>query len=248
MSIDSIDNNAHNNSNRYSINNNDKSEVRVTAMTTYNSSINNNSNNDLNNNLALAIRTNETLNDINNNNNDFTYNNNNNLTPIRPTARFQMFSPKNERPLTPSQRQVSSLLGPVRDHHQGKLCLVLDLDETLVHSSFQPIQKSDFIIPVTIEGCMHNVFVLKRPGVDEFLIRAAKHFEIVVYTASLSKYADPLLDKLDKYKLITTRLFREHCVYHQGHYVKDLSLLNRDLNKTIIVDNSPMSYIFHPCK
>jgi hypothetical protein len=28
--------------------------------------------------------------------------------------------------------------------------------------------------------------------------------------------------------------------------VKDLSLLDRDINQTIIVDNSPMSYIFHP--
>ena len=31
-----------------------------------------------------------------------------------------------------------------------------------------------------------------------------------------------------------------------GHYVKDLSLLNREITQTIIVDNSPMSYIFHP--
>jgi RNA polymerase II subunit A small phosphatase-like protein len=47
-------------------------------------------------------------------------------------------------------------------------------------------------------------------------------------------------------QLVSKRLFREHCVFYDGHYVKDLSLLNRDISQTIIVDNSPMSYIFHP--
>ena len=70
--------------------------------------------------------------------------------------------------------------------------------------------------------------------------------QIVIYTASLSKYADPLLDKLDVNKVIDKRLFRENCVFHDGHFVKDLSLLNRELSQTIIVDNSPMSYKFHP--
>ena len=126
--------------------------------------------------------------------------------------------------------------------------MVLDLDETLVHSSFQRVPKCDFVIPVTIEGTVHNVYVIKRPGVDEFLQRAAKHYELIIYTASLSKYADPLLDTLDPNRLIDYRLFREHCVFHRGHYVKDLSLINRELNRTIIIDNSPMSYIFHPCK
>lgn len=68
----------------------------------------------------------------------------------------------------------------------------------------------------------------------------------MVYTASLSKYADPLLDCLDVNKVISKRLFRENCVFHDGHYVKDLSLLNRDISQCIIVDNSPMSYSFHP--
>ena len=87
---------------------------------------------------------------------------------------------------------------------------------------------------------------MKRPGVDEFLVEMAKHYEIVIYTASLNKYADPLLDLLDPQRTIRTRLFRESCVYYEGNYVKDLSLLDRDLSQAIIVDNSPSSYIFHP--
>jgi len=134
-------------------------------------------------------------------------------------------------------------------HHPddvGKKCLVLDLDETLVHSSFRAVPGADFVIPVQIEDVVHFVYVAKRPGVDEFLIEMAKHYEIVIYTASLNKYADPLLDLLDPHRTIRCRLFRESCVYYEGNYVKDLSLLDRDLCQSIIVDNSPSSYIFHP--
>ena len=93
---------------------------------------------------------------------------------------------------------------------------------------------------------MHFVYVAKRPGVDDFLVEMAKHYEIVVYTASLNKYADPLLDLLDPHRVIRTRLFRESCVFYEGNYVKDMSLLNRDLSQAIIIDNSPSSYLFHP--
>lgn len=48
-----------------------------------------------------------------------------------------------------------------------------------------------------IEGIVHCVYVIKRPGCDEFLQRLAEHYELLIYTASLSKYADPLLDILD---------------------------------------------------
>jgi len=128
----------------------------------------------------------------------------------------------------------------------GRKCLVLDLDETLVHSSFKPTVNPDYIIPVEIDGHTHRVYVCKRPGVDEFLDAMGKIYEIVVYTASLSKYADPLLDQLDRNKNIRYRLFREHCVHHEGTYVKDLSLLDRAITQTIIIDNSPLAYMFHP--
>lgn len=142
--------------------------------------------------------------------------------------------------------RVVRLLGPQSAENTGRKCLVLDLDETLVHSSFQAVPNPDYIIPVNIDNTIHNVYVLKRPGVDEFMRRMGEHYEVVIFTASLSKYADPLLDELDVGKVISKRLFRESCVLHEGHYVKDLSLLNRDVSQCIIVDNSQMSYSFHP--
>ena len=128
----------------------------------------------------------------------------------------------------------------------NKLCLVIDLDETLVHSSFKPINNADFIVPVEIDGTIHQVYVLKRPFVDEFLQRMGQLYECVLFTASLAKYADPVSDLLDKWSVFNSRLFRESCVFYKGNYVKDLSRLGRDLNKVIIIDNSPASYIFHP--
>lgn len=138
------------------------------------------------------------------------------------------------------------VIGPQRKSDRGKKTLVLDLDETLVHSSFQPVEDADLVLPVEIEGTCCEVYVMKRPGVDDFLKRLHKHYELIIYTASLSKYADPLLDWLDPKNYCAYRLFREHCTYFNGIFVKDLSRLDRDLKDTMIIDNSPTSYIFHP--
>ncbi|KAJ3327844.1 hypothetical protein HDU93_001784 [Gonapodya sp. JEL0774] len=142
--------------------------------------------------------------------------------------------------------QKLSLLKPLSPDDVGKKCLVLDLDETLVHSSFKPIPHPDFIVPVEIESSVHQVYVLKRPGVDGFLKKCGELFEVVVFTASLAKYADPLMDILDKSHVVKHRLFREACIHHKGSYVKDLSMLGRPLPGTIIIDNAPASYAFHP--
>lgn len=147
---------------------------------------------------------------------------------------------------TVSKVPAKPLLPQIKSKDAGKICVVIDLDETLVHSSFKPVNNADFIIPVEIDGTVHQVYVLKRPHVDEFLKRMGELFECVLFTASLAKYADPVSDLLDKWGAFRSRLFRESCVFHRGNYVKDLSRLGRDLNKVIIVDNSPASYIFHP--
>jgi len=138
------------------------------------------------------------------------------------------------------------LLPPISTQQAGRKCLILDLDETLVHSSFKSIQQADYVVPVEIEYHWHNVYVIKRPGVDNFLKKMGEIYEIVVFTASLSKYADPVLDKLDIHQVVSHRLFRESCYNHKGNYVKDLSQLGRPITDMIILDNSPASYIFHP--
>ncbi|CAL8278204.1 unnamed protein product [Lota lota] len=147
---------------------------------------------------------------------------------------------------TPPKPPAKYLLPEMTIADYGKKCVVIDLDETLVHSSFKPISNADFIVPVEIDGTVHQVYVLKRPHVDEFLQRMGELFECVLFTASLAKYADPVADLLDQWGVFRARLFRESCVFHRGNYVKDLSRLGRELASVIIVDNSPASYIFHP--
>ena len=70
------------------------------------------------------------------------------------------------------------------------------------------------------------------------------YYEIVMFTASLSKYAEPLYAKLDPKNVSSYLLFREHCTFHNGLFVKDMAALGRDLKDVIIIDNSPTSYLF----
>lgn len=138
------------------------------------------------------------------------------------------------------------LLGRKDSKFSNKKCLILDLDETLVHSSFKYLRTADFVIPVEIDNQVHHVYVIKRPGVDEFLKKVGQWFEIVVFTASVLKYGDPLLDKLDHHKSVHHRLFRDSCYNYEGNFIKNLSQIGRPLSDSIIIDNSPASYIFHP--
>eukprot|EP00826_Nyctotherus_ovalis_P057590 TRINITY_DN7883_c0_g1_i15.p1 TRINITY_DN7883_c0_g1~~TRINITY_DN7883_c0_g1_i15.p1 ORF type:complete len:429 (-),score=89.29 TRINITY_DN7883_c0_g1_i15:161-1447(-) len=74
----------------------------------------------------------------------------------------------------------------------------------------------------------------------------SKYYEIVIYTASLSVYAEPLLKVLDPHNHASHRLFREHCVFLNNIFVKDLRRLGREMKDVIIVDNSPACYSLQP--
>lgn len=124
--------------------------------------------------------------------------------PIGPVSSAFLDSSRAELILGYQDGIPRPLLPPIAPIHAGRKCLVLDLDETLVHSSFkvrqlrfftmafincfaQSISQADYVVPVEIEYHWHNVYVIKRPGVDNFLKKMGEIYEIVVFTASLSK-------------------------------------------------------------
>ncbi|GAA6036464.1 hypothetical protein JCM8097_003520 [Rhodosporidiobolus ruineniae] len=137
--------------------------------------------------------------------------------------------------------------------------LVLDLDETLIHSTSRPYGKGrggrgggsgkglkTRVVEVVLEGRSTVYTVYKRPWVDFFLRKVSSWYTVVIFTASLPEYADPVIDWLDggdgRGGMIGPRLFRADCLARNGSYVKDLSVVDPDLSRVCLVDNSPASY------
>lgn len=97
-----------------------------------------------------------------------------------------------------------------------------------------------------IKGKKRACYVIKRPGLDEFLC-AAKNasIEVVVYTSECNEYADPIIDILDPTgKLITHRLYRNACTKcGNGLFMKDLVSTGRQLDQSLIIDDNPKKHV-----
>ena len=144
-----------------------------------------------------------------------------------------------------TDNKTIKFLNPYPDESFKKKTLVLDLDETLIHSAFSKTDKAPIILQIPIENKFCSIYVQIRPGAKYFLEETSKIFEVVIFTASLSKYADPLIDQLDESNWWTYRLYREHwTTLNSMIFIKDLVFLDRDLKNVIIIDNSPNSYAF----
>lgn len=128
------------------------------------------------------------------------------------------------------------------------MAVILLFAETLVHSTLEPCEDADFKFSVKFNLMEHTVFVRCRPYLQDFLERVSGLFEIIIFTASQGIYADQLLNVLDpKRKIFRHRVFRESCVFVEGNYLKDLSVLGRDLSRVIMIDNSPQVRLqFYP--
>lgn len=131
----------------------------------------------------------------------------------------------------------------VRRRRKEKKILVLDLDETLIHSTSRGSRNHDYMIEVLVDKHICLYYVYKRPYVDNFLKKVSEWYKVVVFTASLKEYADPVIDYLDpEKKIFAKRYFRESCQFRNGIYMKDLQIIEKDLSKICLVDNSSFSY------
>ncbi|KAJ5151870.1 hypothetical protein N7492_010165 [Penicillium capsulatum] len=187
-------------------------------------------------------------------------------SPISPSVhRLTKYphSPTPPRPLLPPR--VPSYTAAHRNAKLPQKTLVLDLDETLIHSLAKGGRMSSGHMvevklsmpmttaltpggPATTLGPQHPIlyYVHKRPHCDDFLRKISKWYKLVIFTASVQEYADPVIDWLEQErKYFQARYYRQHCTFRNGAYIKDLSSVEPDLSKVMILDNSPMSYIFH---
>lgn len=162
--------------------------------------------------------------------------------PAPPLEREDEESDGTTRP----KESLPDLLPPPAAEDKNKICLVLDLDETLVHSSFLSIPHADFRFVLGVGENQVAVFVCIRPGAERFLKELGSLYEIVIFTASMQPYADAVIDYIDPGRVVKHRLYRESCTDFGGNFVKDLSRLNRKLEKIIIIDNSPSAYLLQP--
>eukprot|EP00754_Rhynchopus_humris_P006957 Rhum_TRINITY_DN13283_c0_g1::Rhum_TRINITY_DN13283_c0_g1_i4::g.58708::m.58708/K15731/CTDSP; carboxy-terminal domain RNA polymerase II polypeptide A small phosphatase len=128
--------------------------------------------------------------------------------------------------LTPTPHLCNTshlLLPPQAAEHRGKMTVVFDLDETLVSN--------------------------RRPGASPAIQRHyLKHMcrlleglvEVVLWTASTEETGRPVVEQIDpKGTFFHHVVFRSAKWFSSATHTKDLTLLGRDMERVIIIENTP---------
>ena len=204
-------------------------------------------------------------------------------SPTSPLSSYKLtkwpHAPSPPRPLVPRRQPSYSEIVPrslpLHIKTLPQKTLILDLDETLIHSMAKGNRMSTGHMvevklnapvaapvasavptnhPPAILGPQHPIlyYVHERPYCHTFLKKVSKWYKLVAFTASVQEYADPVIDLLEREKkYFAGRYYRQHCTFRNGAYIKDLGTIEPDLSRVMILDNSPMSYAFHegmlPC-
>ncbi|KAJ3205259.1 mitochondrial inner membrane protein required for protein import [Entophlyctis luteolus] len=126
---------------------------------------------------------------------------------------------------------VKLLPDPLPEPYQRPYTLCLELNDSLVHL----VWDKDY-----------GWRMATRPGVKQFISYLSRYYEIVIFTTSLNYVAQPVIETLDPYHYIMYSLYRDSTRLMGIKHVKDLSCLNRDLGKIIVVDTDPENFQLQP--
>ena len=122
--------------------------------------------------------------------------------------------------------------------------LILDLDETLIHSElFLGTKNYDKIAEFQTEDQIEKVGVFIRPYAYEFLDWVSQHFRLILFTAAEYKYAKEILRVCEFEKYFELVLDRNYTIEIKNFNIKDLSIfnMNEKLN-CLILDNNIFSF------
>ncbi|XP_025917533.1 mitochondrial import inner membrane translocase subunit TIM50 [Apteryx mantelli] len=121
---------------------------------------------------------------------------------------------------------------PLREpYYQPPYTLVIELTDVLLHPEWSLVTGWRF---------------KKRPGIESLFQQLAPLYEIVVFTSETGMTAFPLIDSVDPHGFVSYRLFRDATRYMDGHHVKDISCLNRDPAKVVVVDCRKEAFCLQP--
>ncbi|XP_070617232.1 CTD small phosphatase-like protein 2-B isoform X4 [Erythrolamprus reginae] len=129
---------------------------------------------------------------------------------------------------------------------ENTLCEMLEnlnKEGTLALSSLTAAWDDASTFTTPFQDSSYQVSIKLRPHLPEFLEAVAKIYEIFVFSTAKQDYADQMLKVFGPHrKLIRHRFYQEDCLCSNGSYVKDLSVIERDLDRTVAVATSLQAF------
>ena len=126
--------------------------------------------------------------------------------------------------------------------NEMKPVLVLDLDNTIIYSTPLRVPQSQF----TVRMKKYRYYIQVRPGFPDFFRKISELFEVFFFTAADETYANKIINKIAPNVDVSHRFFKNNCTQLSGILGKDLSILNRPLNKILLIDDVASSGALQP--
>eukprot|EP01016_Furgasonia_blochmanni_P008167 TRINITY_DN13286_c0_g1_i2.p1 TRINITY_DN13286_c0_g1~~TRINITY_DN13286_c0_g1_i2.p1 ORF type:complete len:301 (+),score=63.87 TRINITY_DN13286_c0_g1_i2:159-1061(+) len=173
-----------------------------------------------------------------------------NMSSLGPMIQKIVDENKGKPPLLPKQQ----------DKYKGKLTVVVEMDDVLLHTFYPddregylhaPQRDFDFYMDFPEYGTFLSVY--KRENLAKFLEYLQENCEAVIFSAGVKLYVDKVMDLIDsKKEIFPYRLYQDSCnrlVYEEedvNEYLKDMNRLGRDLKRTVLIDARPFAFWCNP--